>query len=63
MNKGGIILIAVGTVLLASNFGLMRWDWLRLWWPAILIVVGLWSLISNHRPDNRHESVDPEDRA
>ncbi len=61
MNRGGVILIAVGLVLLASNFGLMRWDWLRLWWPAILIAVGIWSLISN-RPGRHRRGSEPEDK-
>jgi hypothetical protein len=49
MNKSGIILIVLGCLFLAGNFGLLHWEWLRQWWPLILIAVGAWSLI---RPDD-----------
>jgi hypothetical protein len=45
MNKSGIILIALGLLFLAMNFGLLQWAWLRQWWPLILIAVGLWSVL------------------
>jgi len=46
MNKSGIILIVLGLLFLAMNFGLVEWGWLRPWWP--LLVIGLWSVL---RPD------------
>jgi hypothetical protein len=47
MNKSGIILIILGCLFLAGNFGLLRWSWLQEWWPLILIAVGIWSLFSH----------------
>ena len=48
MSWSGIILIVVGALLLANNFDLLSLGWLRQWWPAILIAVGVMSLL---RPD------------
>jgi Domain of unknown function (DUF5668) len=55
MSKSGIILIILGCVFLAHNFGLLEWGWLRQWWPLILIGVGVWSLI-DRRPGDQHPS-------
>jgi Domain of unknown function (DUF5668) len=57
MSWSGIILIVVGALLLANNFDLLSLGWLRQWWPAILIAVGVMSLM---RPDRarRHSSDD-----
>ena len=52
MNKSGIVLIAIGLLLLAHNFGLLQFDWLRQWWPLLLVALGVWSLI-NHKPGAR----------
>ena len=52
MSKSGIILIILGCVFLANNFGLLEWSWLRQWWPLALIAVGVWSII-DRRPDDR----------
>ena len=43
---GPLILIALGTLFLLSNFvaGLSLREFFRDWWPAILIVVGLMNL-------------------
>ncbi len=39
---GGVALIVIGAVFLASNLGLFSWfDWGR-FWPVILIFLGLW---------------------
>jgi Domain of unknown function (DUF5668) len=51
MSKSGIILIVIGCLFLAHNFGLLEWGWLRQWWPVILIVIGVWSIIDNKRGD------------
>jgi hypothetical protein len=51
MSWSGIILIVVGAVLLANNFGLVEWGWMRQWWPVILIAVGLWSVLRPSRGD------------
>ncbi len=52
MNKSGIVLIVVGIVFLAHNFGLLQWGWLHDWWPLLLIGLGVWSLI-NHKPADK----------
>lgn len=38
---GGWILIAIGAVFLAHNFGWLSLAQLWKWWPAILIAVGV----------------------
>ncbi len=41
---GGIIILLIGLILLANNFGLLSWQiWYQLWrlWPLILIAIGL----------------------
>ncbi len=41
---GGIIILLIGLILLANNFGLLPWQiWYQLWrlWPLILIAIGL----------------------
>jgi hypothetical protein len=58
MNRSGIVLIIVGTLLLAHNFGWLGWEWLRQWWPALLIALGVWSLISHRPGDNQRNSRD-----
>ena len=55
MSKSGIILIVLGILFLAHNFGLFDWSWLRQWWPLILIAVGVWSII-DRRPGDKHPS-------
>lgn len=51
MSKSGIILVVLGCLFLANNFGLLEWGWLRQWWPLILIAIGVWSIIDNKRGD------------
>jgi len=60
MNKSGIVLIVIGVLLLANNFNLLQFSWLRQWWPLILIGIGVWSLVS-HRPGDRR-SCDKDNR-
>ena len=55
MSKSGVILIILGCVFLAHNFGLLEWGWMRQWWPLILIGVGVWSII-DRRPEDRHSA-------
>jgi purine-cytosine permease-like protein len=52
MNKSGIVLIILGCVFLAYNFGLLQWGWLQQWWPLLLIALGVWSII-NHKPGDK----------
>jgi hypothetical protein len=53
MSWSGIILIIVGGVLLANNFGLLEWGWLRQWWPVALIALGIWTVLRPLRGDRR----------
>jgi len=57
MSKSGIILIVLGCLFLANNFGLLEWGWLRQWWPLALIAIGVWSIV-DHRPGDRRPSQD-----
>ena len=58
MSWSGIILVIVGALLLAHNFDLLSLGWLRQWWPAILIVVGLLSIV---RPQHGRRRARDED--
>jgi hypothetical protein len=51
MSKSGIILVVLGCLFLANNFGLLEWGWLRQWWPLALIAIGVWSILDNKRGD------------
>jgi hypothetical protein len=53
MSWSGIILIVVGGVLLANNFGLLEWGWLRQWWPVALIALGVWTVVRPQRGERR----------
>jgi hypothetical protein len=55
MSKSGIILVVLGCLFLANNFGLLEWGWLRQWWPVALIAIGIWSIV-DHRPGDRPPS-------
>jgi uncharacterized membrane protein YfcA len=55
MSWSGIILIVVGAVLLANNFGWLQWGWMQQWWPVLLIAIGIWSVLRPKRGD-RHPS-------
>lgn len=58
-SRSGLILIVVGSVLLANNFGLLQWDWLKQWWPALLIALGLWSVVTARPFDNERPGSNP----
>jgi hypothetical protein len=45
MSWSGTILVVVGALLLANNFGMLPLGWLHQWWPALLIVIGLISIL------------------
>ena len=55
MSWSGVILVVVGALLLANNFELLPLGWLRQWWPAILIAVGVMSIM---RPQHGRRSKD-----
>jgi hypothetical protein len=63
MSWSGIILVVVGALLLANNFDLLSLGWLRQWWPAILIAVGVMSLVRPDRARRRSRDDAPIDRA
>jgi len=41
-----LVLIGVGVFLLLTNLGLLNWDWFDKIWPAGLIALGVWILIT-----------------
>jgi uncharacterized membrane protein len=53
MSWSGIILVIVGALLLANNFDLLPIGWLRQWWPVLLIVLGVLSIV---RPQHGRRS-------
>jgi uncharacterized membrane protein YfcA len=53
MSWSGIILVIVGALLLANNFDLLPVGWLRQWWPVLLIVLGVLSIV---RPQHGRRS-------
>jgi cell wall-active antibiotic response 4TMS protein YvqF len=61
MSWSGIILIVVGALLLANNFDLLQFAWLRQWWPVILIAVGVISLVRPDRGRRRSRADDGVD--
>ncbi len=63
MSWSGIILVIVGALLLANNFDLLSLGWLRQWWPAILIVVGLLSIVRPQHGRRRARDDDGLPRA
>ena len=42
---GAYILIVLGAVFLMANFGLLPHPLMKQWWPLILVLVGILSLI------------------
>ena len=49
MSWSGIILVVVGTLLLANNFNLLPFGWLHQWWPVLLIAIGLMTILRPQR--------------
>jgi hypothetical protein len=39
---GPIVLIAVGILILLTNLGHLHWNWAGMYWPLILIFIGVW---------------------
>jgi uncharacterized membrane protein YfcA len=62
MSWSGIILVVVGALLLANNFELLPFHWLRQWWPLILIAVGLLSILRPDRGRRRSQDDDGGER-
>ncbi|MEO7116667.1 MAG: DUF5668 domain-containing protein [Caldimonas sp.] len=65
MSWSGIILVVVGALLLANNFGLLAFGWLHQWWPVLLIAVGLMSILRprhGRRSSTRDSGDEPSRR-
>ncbi len=45
----GVVLIVLGTLFLAQNFGLLELKPYWKFWPVILLVVGLWLIVGRRR--------------
>jgi hypothetical protein len=45
----GIFLVILGMLLLANNFDLLPVGWLRQWWPAIIVALGLFPIVRVQR--------------
>jgi hypothetical protein len=63
MSWSGIILVVVGALLLAHNFDLLSLGWLRQWWPALLIALGVLSIVRPDRGRRRARKDDGSDIA
>ncbi len=63
MSWSGIILVVVGALLLANNFDLLSLGWLRQWWPVLLIVLGVMSILRPDRGRRRSRDDVGGDRA
>jgi len=57
MMKRGIFLILIGLIFWFSNLGIIPLINLRRDWPWILIIIGIWILISNFRKVKKRKSV------
>jgi hypothetical protein len=42
---GGVVLIAIGAVLLSNTLFGFTLDWLEDWWPAIPVIFGVWLVL------------------
>ena len=65
MSWSGIILVVVGALLLANNFDLLPLGWLHQWWPALLIALGLLSILRpqhGRRRSRERDVADPPGR-
>jgi len=59
----GVFLTVLGAVLLINNFYPLDLSWLRNWWPAGIILVGLWLIASawNERKKREADRASEED--
>ncbi len=58
----GIFLIIVGIILLINNFHPIDLSWLSKWWPAILVIVGIYLIAAAYadRQKQLHASTEDE---
>jgi hypothetical protein len=54
MPIGAIVLIALGTLFLMTNFGVLREDWIDKGWPIILIAIGVGLIIRKMTSTDRN---------
>lgn len=45
----GLIVIAIGIAVMLANLGLLKWLQFRLFWPLILVVIGLLIIFASRR--------------
>ena len=57
----GVFLTVVGALLLINNFYPLEMDWLRDWWPAIPVLVGVYLIGSALYERSRRTQGEPED--
>ena len=63
MSWSGIILVVVGALLLANNFGMLPLGWIQQWWPLLLIAIGLMSILRPQHGRRRSADERAADRA
>jgi uncharacterized membrane protein HdeD (DUF308 family) len=63
MSWSGIILVVVGALLLANNFDMLSLAWLHRWWPVLLIVLGLLSIVRPQHGRRRSRDAGTAERA
>lgn len=62
-NVGALVLIGLGTFFLLSNLNLIDvslFEIMRVWWPAILIAVGVSLFFTNRERGGRDQGKDRE---
>lgn len=53
----GIVFLAIGCLLLARNLGYLDFEFsFRLYWPVILILIGLGWIVKSFEPARRDET-------
>jgi hypothetical protein len=58
-----LVLVVVGVLLLGNNFGMLPLGWLQQWWPALLIALGLLSILRPQHGRRRSKDDVALDRA
>jgi hypothetical protein len=42
---GGIVLLSLGVIFLLTNLGILQTELFRIWWPVLLIALGVAKLL------------------
>ena len=53
----GIFLAVVGGLLLVENLGLFDLDWLRDWWPVLVVAIGIYLVVAAARERNQRRAA------